>query len=130
MNQRRRAFFKYEKRIRELSTPEKVFEYFSSQGDPRSGFSMTPSDVMRSVVPVYPPYDSDIIRAGSLPGEPSPRVSQHASAFLQGFDVDNSGGITFNEWLLFEALLSIPEDDVGGKEERKNSNYKNIISLG
>lgn len=29
-----------------------------------------------SVVPVYPPEGSDIVRAGSLPGEPSPRVPE------------------------------------------------------
>ena len=98
--------------MRELSTPEKVFEYFASQGDPRSGFSMTASDAMRSVVAVFPPFESDILRGGSLPGEPSPRVPQHPSAFFNAFDVDGSGGITFDEWLLFESLLSIPEDDV------------------
>lgn len=76
---------------------------------------MTPSDMMRSVVQVYPPYESDIIRAGRLPGEPNPRVPQHQSSFLALFDVDDSGGATFDEWLLFEALLSIPEDDVDGK---------------
>lgn len=114
LEQRRRQFFKYEKRIRELSSPEKVFEYFSTHGDHNSGFTMTPSDVMRSVVPVYPPRESDIIRAGSLPGEPSPRVPQNSSTFFETFDVDNSGGISFDEWLLFDVLLSIPEDDVDG----------------
>ena len=115
LEQRRRQFFKYEKRIRELSSPEKVFEYFSTLGDHNRGFTMTPSDIMRSVVPVYPPEGSDIIRAGSLPGEPSPRVPQNPSAFFETFDVDDSGGISFDEWLLFDVLLSIPEDDVDGK---------------
>ncbi|KAL4548340.1 hypothetical protein Ndes2526B_g00916 [Nannochloris sp. 'desiccata'] len=112
LEQRRRHFFKYEKRIRELSSPEKVFEYFATHGDLTQGFTMTPSDIMRSVVPVYPPRDSDIIRAGFLPGEPSPGVPQHASRFFETFDVDSSGGISFDEWLLFDVLLSIPEDEV------------------
>ena len=30
LSSRRRVFFKYEKRIRELSAPDKVFDYFSS----------------------------------------------------------------------------------------------------
>jgi hypothetical protein len=115
IEQRRRAFFKYEKRIRDLSSPEKIFEYFSTRGSTHDGFQMTPADIMRSVVPVYPPYGSEIIRAGSLPGEPSPRVPQQESTFFTAFDVDRSGGISFNEWLLFEALLSIPEDDVDGE---------------
>jgi len=120
LEQRRRHFFKYEKRIRELSSPEKVFEYFATHGDLTLGFTMTPSDVMRSVVPVYPPHDSDIIRAGFLPGEPSPGVPQHASTFFKTFDVDGSGGISFDEWLLFDVLLSIPEDEVDGNLESVN----------
>jgi hypothetical protein len=53
-----------------------VFEYFASvrDGGARS-FAMTSADMMRSVVPVFPPEGSDVIRAGSLPGEPSPHVS-------------------------------------------------------
>jgi hypothetical protein len=118
LEQRRRHFFKYEKRIRELSSPEKVFEYFSTRGDLTQGFTMTPSDIMRSVVPIYPPHGSDIIRAGFLPGEPSPGVPQHASTFFETFDIDGSGGISFDEWLLFDVLLSIPEDEVDGELER------------
>jgi calcium uptake protein 1, mitochondrial len=76
LDQRRRAFFNYEKRIREFSPPEKIFEYFASLGDVRHGFVMTAADVMRSVVPVFPPMDSEILRAGSLPGEPQPIVPQ------------------------------------------------------
>ncbi len=30
LTSRRRVFFKYEKRIRELSAPDKVFDYFAS----------------------------------------------------------------------------------------------------
>lgn len=112
LNQRRRSFFSYEKRIREFSPPEKVFEYFASQGSIRSGYQMTAGDMMRSVVPVYPPERSDIIRAGSLPGEPSPRLPHEDSSIFNNFDLDNSGGITFDEWLLFQALLSIPAEDV------------------
>jgi len=112
IDQRRLSFFKYEKRIREMSPPEKVFEYFASVGNAREGFSMTASDMMRSVVPVYPPKGSNIIRAGCLPGEPLPHVPQHESVFFEKFDVDGDGVISFEEWTLFEALLSIPSDDV------------------
>lgn len=76
---------------------------------------MTPGDMMRSVVPVYPPAGSEILRAGSLPGEPEPNIpdnDMNASEFMKAFDVDNSGGITFDEWLVFQSLLSIPDDDV------------------
>lgn len=112
LNHRRRAFFKYERRLREMSPPGKVFEYFASRSDGRTDYAMTPSDVMRSVIAVYPPANSQIVRAGSLPGEPNPKVSQEPSAFFDAFDIDASGGITFDEWLLVEALLLIPPDEV------------------
>jgi hypothetical protein len=82
LDQRRRQFFKYEKRVRELSPPEKVFEYFASGGDARGGFVMSAGDIMRSVVPVYPPLGSDIVRSGRLPGEPNPHVPHEVSPGL------------------------------------------------
>lgn len=112
LDQRRRTFFKYEKRVRELSPREKVFEYFASVRDGKS-FSMTAGDMMRSVVPVYPPEGSDVVRAGSLPGEPSPHVhDEEPSKFIASFDIDGDDNINFDEFLLFQTLLSIPLDDL------------------
>ncbi|PRW57749.1 calcium uptake mitochondrial-like [Chlorella sorokiniana] len=112
LDQRRRMFFKYEKRIRELSPPEKVFEYFASQRDGKV-FTMTAGDMMRSVVPVFPPEGSEVVRAGSLPGEPSPKVAnEEASAFIRQFDMDGDDRVNFDEYLLFQTLLSIPLSDV------------------
>lgn len=128
-----------------------------------------------SVVPVYPPEGSDVIRAGSLPGEPSPRVPEtqarlprlpasapsvrpqpqqqllercgaHAlscaprlawrpvprlrapaacplpshspcpapqpSRFISRFDINGDNALGFDEFLLFQTLLSIPMDDL------------------
>ena len=75
LDQRRRTFFKYEKRLRELSGPDKAFEYFASlEGD--GGVYMQPSDMMRAVVPVYPPRESDSCArgraAGRAPAPPAP----------------------------------------------------------
>ena len=70
----RRAFFKYEKRLRKFSTHEKTFEYFSSRtvdGQP----SMTAADVLRALLAVYPPDAAAWKRCGSLPGEASPPPS-------------------------------------------------------
>jgi hypothetical protein len=64
---RQRIFFKYEKRIRELSSLEKVFEYFATQEEEGVKY-MTKDDLARSLVPTYPPSDSSIERAGSLDG--------------------------------------------------------------
>ncbi|PSC74405.1 ARF guanine-nucleotide exchange factor GNOM isoform B [Micractinium conductrix] len=112
LEQRRRTFFKYEKRVRELSPPEKVFEYFASQREGKA-FSMTAGDMMRSVVPVFPPEGSDVIRAGSLPGEPLPHVQENeASKVISRFDINGDDKINFDEFLLFQALLSIPVGDL------------------
>lgn len=70
---RKRTFFKYEKRIRSLSTPEKIFEYFSSveEGGRKS---MTHQDLLRALTAVYPPEGSSLERSGALLGEVKARM--------------------------------------------------------
>ena len=46
---------------------------------------MTADDVFRSVVPLFPPHDSDIIRSGSLWGEPASGVPSSEVAALLGW---------------------------------------------
>lgn len=39
------------------------------------------------MVPVFPPEGSEVVRAGSLPGEPSPRVTnEEVRFFILGFE--------------------------------------------
>ncbi|KAI9125917.1 hypothetical protein K1719_003335 [Acacia pycnantha] len=108
---RRRVFFKYEKRIRLQSPPEKVFEYFASVRPAGSHeVFMTPADLMRAVVPVFPPSGSSHVRGGSLPGEQHPgELSCSPSQFFMLFDTNNDGLISFPEYIFFVTLLSIPE---------------------
>ncbi|XP_062078230.1 calcium uptake protein, mitochondrial-like [Humulus lupulus] len=107
---RRRVFFKYEKRIRMQSPPEKVFEYFASVRTPAGEIFMKPTDLMRAVVPVFPPSESDRVREGFLRGE---RVSGELhcapSNFFMLFDTNNDGLISFAEYLFFVTLLRIPD---------------------
>lgn len=63
---RRLTFFTYERRLREHSTTEKIFDYFSSIKEGSSKF-MTETDLMRSVVPVFPVGEE--VRSGALDGE-------------------------------------------------------------
>lgn len=59
---------------------------------------MTPGDLMRAVVPVFPPYDSNRVREGSLRGENVPGELQCApSKFFMLFDTDGDGLISFQE---------------------------------
>ncbi|KAF5956520.1 hypothetical protein HYC85_003745 [Camellia sinensis] len=107
---RRKVFFKYEKRIRTRSPPEKVFEYFASIQTPSGEVLMTPADLMRAVVHVFPPSESNRIREGYLKGEWIP-IELHCapSIFFMLFDTDNDGLISFAEYIFLVTLLSIPE---------------------
>nr|GMD76973.1 calcium uptake protein, mitochondrial-like [Ipomoea batatas] len=107
---RKRVFFKYEKRLRMRSPPEKVFEYFASFKVPGGEVYMTPGDLMRAVVPVFPPSEADSVRGGSLKGEKVPGELHCApSKFFMLFDTNNDGLISFPEYIFFVTLLSIPE---------------------
>lgn len=59
---------------------------------------MTPADLMRAVVPVFPSSESDYVRYGSLRGERAPSELQcPPSQFFMLFDTDNDGLISFAE---------------------------------
>ncbi|XP_073298673.1 calcium uptake protein, mitochondrial-like [Primulina huaijiensis] len=107
---RRKVFFKYEKRIRTRSPPEKVFEYFASFRTPSGEVYMTPVDLMRAVVPVFPPSEAPSVRVGNLSGEWTTSDLHFApSEFFMLFDTNNDGLISFPEYIFFVTLLSIPE---------------------
>ncbi|KAK3154616.1 hypothetical protein QOZ80_2BG0192900 [Eleusine coracana subsp. coracana] len=107
---RRRVFFNYEKRIRTRSPPEKIFEYFASIHNEDGDVYMLPTDMMRAVVPVFPPSESKIVREGRLRGERHPGELHCApSDFFMLFDTNGDGLISFAEYIFFVTLLSIPE---------------------
>lgn len=70
---------------------------------------MKPADLMRAVVPVFPPSESNLVRDGYLKGERRPgELRCDPSDFFMLFDVDNDGLISFKEWvtyLLFYIIL-------------------------
>ncbi|CAI0416573.1 unnamed protein product [Linum tenue] len=136
---RRKVFFKYEKRIRLRSPPEKVFEYFASHKAPNGELFMTAADLMRAVVPVFPPSESNLIREGYLTGERSPGELRCApSEFFMLFDVNNDGLISFKEYIFFVTLLSIPESsfsvafkmfDIDNSGEIDEEEFKKVMAL-
>lgn len=79
-NARKRHFFKYEKRLRQKSTHEKMFEYFASQTSDGK-HCMTAHDILRALIAVYPPDDATWTRNGSLDGERAPHIT--SVRFLQ-----------------------------------------------
>lgn len=115
---RQRLFFTYEKRIRDMSSLDKVFDYFSSQSKDNFHY-MLPSDLLNAVVPTYPASRSAEERAGALPGERRPQIQEamiksqkRKNKFFQKFDLDGDGLLAFPEFQLVVTLLSIPEEDV------------------
>ncbi|KAL6980224.1 hypothetical protein U1Q18_021867 [Sarracenia purpurea var. burkii] len=136
---RRKVFFNYEKRIRMRSPPEKVFEYFASFRTPEGEVFMTPADLMRAIVPVFPPSESNLVRDGYLRGERSPGDLRCAhSEFFMLFDVNNDGLISFKEYIFFVTLLSIPESsfsvafkmfDINCDGEIDREEFKKVMAL-
>ncbi|XP_030452701.2 calcium uptake protein, mitochondrial [Syzygium oleosum] len=136
---RRKVFFNYEKRIRLRSPPEKVFEYFASFRTPEGEILMKPADLMRAVVPVFPPSESDLVRDGYLIGERNPgELRCGPSEFFMLFDVNNDGLISFKEYIFFVTLLGIPESsfsvafkmfDIDNNGEIDKQEFKKVMSL-
>ncbi|KAK8544761.1 hypothetical protein V6N13_045840 [Hibiscus sabdariffa] len=136
---RRKVFFNYEKRLRLRSPPEKVFEYFASVRTPEGELLMTPADLMRAVVPVFPPSESHLVRDGYLTGERSPgELRCDPSELFMLFDTDTDGLISFKEYIFFVTLLSIPESsfsiafkmfDVDNNEEIDKKEFKKVMAL-
>ncbi|XP_031279598.1 calcium uptake protein, mitochondrial [Pistacia vera] len=136
---RRKIFFNYEKRIRLRSSPEKVFEYFASVRSPEGELLMTPADLMRAVVPVFPPSESNYVRDGYLRGERSPGdLRCDPSKFFMLFDVNNDGHISFKEYIFFVTLLSIPESrfsvafkmfDIDNNGDINKEEFKKVMAL-
>ncbi|XP_022143166.1 calcium uptake protein, mitochondrial-like [Momordica charantia] len=136
---RRRVFFNYEKRIRIQSPPEKVFEYFASVHTPEGEIFMTPADLMRAIVPVFPPSESNRVREGFLRGE---RIHGELycvpSEFFMLFDINSDGLISFAEYIFFVTLLSIPESsfsvafkmfDIDNNGEIDREEFKKVMAL-
>ncbi|KAI4376180.1 hypothetical protein MLD38_013970 [Melastoma candidum] len=136
---RRRVFFNYEKRIRLRSPPEKVFAYFASVRTPKGELLMKPGDLMRAVVPVFPPSESHVVRDGYLFGERSPGELYCApSEFFLLFDMNSDGLISFKEYIFFVTLLSIPESsfsvafkmfDLNNNGDIDKEEFKKVMNL-
>ncbi|KGN55467.1 calcium uptake protein, mitochondrial [Cucumis sativus] len=136
---RRKVFFNYEKRIRLYSPPEKVYEYFASFRAPDGELLMTPMDLMRAVIPVFPPSESHLVRDGYLCGERNPGELRCApSNLLMLFDINNDGHVSFKEYIFLKTLLSIPESsfivtfkmfDLNNDGEIDKEEFKKVMAL-
>ncbi|KAL5074367.1 hypothetical protein RYX36_013351 [Vicia faba] len=77
---------------------------------PEGEVLMNPADLMRAVVPVFPPSESNLVRDGYLKGERNPgHLLCPPSELFMLFDVNRDGLISLREYLFLVTLLSIPE---------------------
>jgi Ca2+-binding EF-hand superfamily protein len=90
----------YENRLREMSAPEKVFGYFASVTREDGQQYMTVADFLRSITPFWSAGEGD----GDL-------VRLERFRYLKMADVDGDGLISFDEYIVFITLLSIPVRD-------------------
>uniref|UniRef100_A0A0D3FXM3 EF-hand domain-containing protein n=3 Tax=Oryza TaxID=4527 RepID=A0A0D3FXM3_9ORYZ len=100
---------------------------------------MLPADLMRAVVPVFPPSESNIVREGRLRGERNPGELHCApSEFFMLFDTNGDRLISFAEYIFFVTLLSIPESsfsaafkmfDVDHSGEIDKEEFKKVMAL-
>ena len=81
----------------ECLNKHQVFAYFSSVRQDGDSF-MTAGDLMRAIVPVFPPSGSHLVREGCLGGERSPgELKCPPSKFFMLFDTNRDGLISFPE---------------------------------
>lgn len=100
---------------------------------------MSAADLMRAIVPVFPPSESHVIREGHLPGEPLPgELHCDPSPLFMLFDTDCDGLISFSEYIFFVTLLSIPESsfsvafkmfDLDDNGEIEREEFKKVMAL-
>ena len=99
----------YENRIRELSAPEKIFEYFASvkrgSGAEKEWF-MTPADFIRSITPYN--YKGGATVGPHLSKSWDEVTTTSLSTLLAAVDQNGDGLISFSEFIFFSTLLSIP----------------------
>ncbi|EGC29805.1 hypothetical protein DICPUDRAFT_158565 [Dictyostelium purpureum] len=93
----------YQNRIREFSTPEKVFQIFASVRKNGQSY-MTVEDFIRAILPHQYKASSD---TSTKPK--SVNIKDIPYSFKIA-DVDGDGLISFSEFMFFSTLLSIPEN--------------------
>ncbi|KAK6156558.1 hypothetical protein DH2020_010806 [Rehmannia glutinosa] len=81
---------------------------------------MTAADLMRAVVPVFPPSEADVVRGGYLKGElVTSDLHCPPSEFFMLFDTDNDGLISFPEGIDKEEFKKVMSHHAYSKQTRR-----------
>ncbi|KAF2068748.1 hypothetical protein CYY_009929 [Polysphondylium violaceum] len=112
----------YQNRIREYSTPEKIFQCFASVK--KGGqYYMTAEDFIRAILPHQ-------FKSASETGTKSKSLNLDKNKLPLSFqiaDVDGDGLISYSEFMFFSTLLSIPENSVAIAFKIMDVNHDNSI---
>lgn len=68
LQKKQELYFLYEKRVREFSNAEKVYEYFANDYSSGGAARMRPQDLLAALVAVYPPEGDQVRSAVGLIG--------------------------------------------------------------
>ncbi|EFA81158.1 hypothetical protein PPL_05995 [Heterostelium album PN500] len=121
-NWREKIFTNYQDRIREFSTPEKIFQTFASINK-NGEYFMTLDDFVRAVLP----HQFKSSSPGSTKNK-SLDIKEVPISFKIA-DVDGDGLISFGEFMFFSTLLSIPEKSVDIAFKIFDVNHDNSIDV-
>eukprot|EP01133_Synstelium_polycarpum_P007731 gene7731-9061_t len=113
----------YHNRIREYSTPEKIFQTFASIHRNGEDF-MTLDDFVRAILPHQFKSASEL----GTKGKKSFTLKEVPLSFRIA-DVDGDGLISFSEFMFFSTLLSIPDKSIRIAFQIMDVNHDNAIDV-
>ncbi|EGG14948.1 putative protein serine/threonine kinase [Cavenderia fasciculata] len=121
---REKIITNYQNRIREFSTPEKIFETFASISKNGESF-MTLDDFVSAILPHQ-------FKAQSTKGTKTKALINKNAPLPLSFkmaDVDGDGLISFSEFIFFSTLLSIPQNSARIAFKIMDINHDNSIDI-
>ncbi|GAM19553.1 hypothetical protein SAMD00019534_027280 [Acytostelium subglobosum LB1] len=113
---------RYQDKIREYSTPEKIFQTFASVKKNGESF-MTLDDFVRAILP------SQFRESTQTSLKGLPLNVRNVPLSFQIADIDGDGLISFSEFIFFSTLLSIPEKSVEIAFQIMDVNHDNSIDV-
>eukprot|EP00466_Bigelowiella_natans_P003923 jgi/Bigna1/71106/fgenesh1_pg.14_\ len=136
----------YENRIRQMSNPHKIFDYFASKRDSKGNPLMTPDDFVRSIThyggrshdQVGNKAPSDYSSSPSIVLKKNKHDDSKIPVIFRRLSQNGDGLLRLDEYLLLTTLLAIPPDlfdvafrmsDVNGDGNLEGSEFKKVMAM-
>jgi len=143
---RHRIVGNYENRIRKMSNPVKIFDYFASERDDEGKPLMTPDDFVRAITP-FGGRDHDLVgnkSPGDYSGSPTIKLKEtshdhtYVPEIFKRLSPAGDGRLRLEEYILLTTLLAIPPDmyevafrisDENGDEMLDSSEFRSMMGM-